>query len=131
MSALTKGMKQYKKVHFILTLSGGNIPSEALLENEGIKKSVDAVVKSVSDLPIVNAVLDVTDAGYSQSGVLTHVNSAIEELFRVRAKELLAGTTDIKRLQKWDKQIDSYTKKETGCRNHFKEEINSRIAELS
>ena len=126
-----KGMQHYKTIHFILTSNGRDIPSQTLLANEEIKNSVDAILMKITDLRIPNAVLDLTDYGYSRSEVPRHVNEAIERLYLDRVKEIIDGTTDIKLLKKWNKQLDSRAKKYKGGGNHFRYPIYSRIEELS
>ena len=131
MGILSKGMQQYQAVFTILTVNGNGIPADALLENEEIKRTVQAVLAAVSDLRVVNAVIDLTHAGRSRSDVPAHINNAIETLFLTRAKDIINGTATTKQLAKTDKQIDSYAKKEVGCRNHLKSDINVRINELN
>ena len=126
-----KGMQHYKTIHFILTSNGRDIPSQTLLENKEIKSSVDAVLMKITDLRIPNAVLDLVDYGYSRSEVPRHVNEAIERLYLDRAKEIIDGTTDIKLLEKWNKQLDLHAKKYKGGGNHLRYPIYSRIEELS
>lgn len=130
MSSMKKGMQYYKSVYVILTMSGHTIPVGTPLENEETGRTVKAIVSGVDDLPAVNAVLDVAAVGRTRSDVPAQVNEAIEALFHDRARELISGSNDVKYLRKMDKKIDAYAKKETGCCNRLKSEIQSRITEL-
>ena len=132
MSVFKKGLEQYKRVYTILTMGGDNIPMERLMQDEKIENALIAVIKLTRDLPVANAVIDTAEAGRSHPNINRDVTITIEKLFYARAKELIAETADIKRLQKWDKQIDAYVKKEKGeCCNNLKSFIKTRIDELS
>ena len=132
MSLMKQGMRQYERMYTLLTMGGNDMPMEKLMRVEKVESAVMAVLKMISNLPVANAAFDLAEAGRSFPGIKRDVTIAIEKLFYARGKELLAETTDVKRLQKWDKQMDAYVKKEkSGCLNNYKSEIRTRVEELS